>query len=136
MTFLVDTSVWSLAFRRDAPPDQPEVGTLREALVGGEPVAATGLILTELLRGFIPEQARATIRTRFAYVELIEPTRGDYEAAAEVANTCRAHGVQLGTVDALIAQLAIAHELTLLTADGDFEHAARFIPLRLWRRRG
>lgn len=135
MTFLVDTSVWSLAFRRDAPPDHPAVTVLRDALVGGEVVAATGLILTELLRGFIPERAQATIRERFSSVELIEPTRGDYEAAADVANTCRAHGVQLGTVDALIAQLAIARELTLLTTDRDFENAARFIPLRRWSQR-
>ncbi|MHA7985122.1 type II toxin-antitoxin system VapC family toxin [Rathayibacter sp. CAU 1779] len=136
MTFLVDTSVWSLAFRRDTPPDQPEVHVLRGALVSGEPVAATGLILTELLRGFTPERARATIREQFAYVELIEPTRGDYEAAADVANTCRTHGVQLGTVDALIAQLAIARKLTLLTTDGDFGHARPFIPLQLWGQHG
>ncbi|GAA4170424.1 type II toxin-antitoxin system VapC family toxin [Gryllotalpicola koreensis] len=135
MTFLVDTSVWSLAFRRDTPSEQPEVQALREALVGGEPVAATGLILTELLRGFVPKRAQAVIREQFAYVELIEPARADYEAAAELANTCRSHGVQLGTVDALIAQLAVSRELTLLTTDGDFAHAAAFIPLRLWGQR-
>lgn len=42
--------------------------------------------------------------------------------------------MQLATVDALIAQLAIRHELTLLTTDRDFSHAARHIPLRLWNR--
>ena len=33
-------------------------------------------------------------------------------------------GVQLGTIDALLAQLAIVNKHTLLTADRDFVHAA------------
>jgi len=75
-TLLVDTSVWSLAFRRDTPPDVPHAAGLR--------------------------------------------------------TTCRQGGVQIGTIDALIAQLAIHHGLTLLTTDQDFAHAAKHRPLRLW----
>jgi len=65
-------------------------------------------------------------------MQLVEPTRGDYLAAAGLANVCARAGVQLGTIDALIAQLAIAHDLTLLTTDPDFSHAAAHIPLRVW----
>ena len=132
MTLLVDTSVWSLAFRRDAPPDDARVRALRDALGGGEAVASTGLILTEVLRGALPPGVRDVIRERFSYLDLVEPTFSDYEQAAAIANACRGHGVQLGTVDAVIAQLAISRELTLLSADRDFEHAARFLPLQLW----
>jgi predicted nucleic acid-binding protein len=64
---------------------------------------------------------------------IVEPDRDDYIAAAEIRNACRRSGVQLGTVDALIARLAIRHDHTLLTADRDFEHAAPYIHLRLWR---
>jgi hypothetical protein len=46
-------------------------------------------------------------------------------------NTCRRNGVQIGTIDAVIAQLCIEHDLSLLKADNDFIHAARFVPLRL-----
>ena len=45
MTLFVDTSVWSLAFRRDSVPEVPEVRRLREALVGGESVHTTGIVL-------------------------------------------------------------------------------------------
>lgn len=45
MTLLVDTSVWSLAFRRDAPRPSAHVEALVAALDGGEEVAVTGLIL-------------------------------------------------------------------------------------------
>jgi predicted nucleic acid-binding protein len=40
---------------------------------------------------------------------------------------------QPGSVDALLAHLAIANDLALPTTDRDFESAARSVPLRLWR---
>ena len=52
VTLLVDTSVWSLAFRRDELQQRPEVSELRQALEDGETVGTTGVILPELLQGF------------------------------------------------------------------------------------
>jgi len=37
-----------------------------------------------------------------------------------------------GPIDALLGQLCIRHELTLLTTDADFSLAARHCPLRVW----
>jgi len=62
----------------------------------------------------------------------LEPTRQDYIAAAKLSNLCRRAGTQLATIDAIIAQLAIAHDATLLTTDRDFVLAAATIPLRVW----
>lgn len=56
--FLVDTSVWSLAYRRDSPPDVPRVGVLRSALLDGEHVVMAAMVLVELVRGFIPARAQ------------------------------------------------------------------------------
>ena len=80
MALFVDTSVWSLAFRRDSPPNLPEVDKLREALTQGDLVCSTGMVLLELLRGAVPSKASATIQTAFASLELIEPTTADYVA--------------------------------------------------------
>ncbi len=132
MTLLVDTSVWSLAFRRDSPSAGSEVRALRNAIERNEIIATTGLIVLELLRGFVPDRTKQTLETRLSALTAIEPSKADYFAAAELINTCRSGGVQLGTVDALIAQVAIANDLTLLTTDRDFTHAARHIPLSLW----
>lgn len=132
MALLVDTSVWSLAYRRDSPPGIAEVGTLRDALAGGDRVVTTGLILLELLRGFVPDRAQQTIRQNLEALDVVEPSWTDYEAAAGLSNTCRRSGVQLSSIDALIAQLAIAHDLALLTTDQDFVRAAHHIPLRVW----
>lgn len=132
MTLLVDTSVWSLALRRDGPVDSPQVEALRGALAGSDLVVTTGVILQELLQGFIPDSVRAGIVERFASMPLVPPTREDHIAAAALRTTCRRAGVQVGTVDALIAQLCIGHDLTLLATDRDFVHMARHAPLRVW----
>jgi predicted nucleic acid-binding protein len=133
VSLLVDTSVWSLALRRDAPPDVPEVKALRDALAGGEIVATTGVILQELLQGVVPERARAQITETFAALEYLTPSREDHVAAAGVRNKLRSAGVQVGTIDALIAHLAIASGHTLLTTDSDFRAASGHISLKLWR---
>jgi predicted nucleic acid-binding protein len=133
VSLLVDTSVWSLALRRDAPPDAPEVRALRDALAGGDIVATTGVILQELLQGVVPERARIQIIEMFAVLEYLTPSREDHVAAAGVRNTLRSAGVQVGTIDALIAHLASAGGHTLLTSDNDFVAASRHISLQLWR---
>ena len=48
MTLLVDTSVWSLALRRNAGPDpaalpRPQIAALRGALEGDEMIVTTGM---------------------------------------------------------------------------------------------
>jgi predicted nucleic acid-binding protein len=132
VTLLVDTSVWSLAFRRDAESSEPEVQHLKEALLGADVVVTTGLVLQELLQGFSGAKASTQIIERFAALPLVQPTREDHIAAAELRNACRRAGVQVGTIDALIAQLCLRHELTLLSTDKDFKSAAKHCALRLW----
>lgn len=132
MAFFVDTSVWSLAYRRDSPSDSPHVAMLRSALLNGDQVVASGVVLLELLRGFVPERAQQVIRNEVGKLPFVEPRRDDYIAAAELGNRCRRSGVQLGTIDSLIAQLCIREDLVLLSADADFRHAAEHMPLQVW----
>ena len=132
MSLLVDTSVWSLAFRRDSPEAGPEVRALRSALEQGESVVCTGLIFQEILQGFVGAKARDSLLQHFSALPFVSPDRFDHIEAAELRNHCRRNGVQVGTVDALIAQLCIRHDLTLLSTDADFLHASRFCGLRNW----
>lgn len=132
MSLLVDTSVWSLAFRRDVEAVLPEVKTLQHALEGADQVFTTGLVLQELLQGFAGPKARDQLIERFAALAFLQPDREDHIAAAEVRNTCRRHGVQLGTIDAVLIQLCLKHDLVLLSSDNDFRSAANHIKFRLW----
>lgn len=132
MTLFVDTSVWSLALRRDSTARGPEVGRLREALGGGETVHTTGLVLQELLQGFRGPRARGQIIERFAALAMIIPDREDYVAAADIRNDCRRHGIQTGTIDTLLAEICIRHRLVMLSTDQDFRHMAARTKLMLW----
>ena len=132
MSLFVDTSVWSLALRRDAPAAVPEVRELVRAIETGEELVTTGLVLQELLQGFFGPRDRTQIIDRFAALPLLVPGRADHVAAAELRNACRRRGVQIGTIDALLAQLCIRHDLTMLTTDDDFRRLARHHPLTLW----
>jgi len=134
VTLFVDTSVWSLALRRDAVPDASEVTALVEAIRGGEALVTTGLVLQELLQGFSGPKARTQILDRFSAVPLLVPGRDDHVEAAALKNRCRRAGVQIGTIDALLAQLCIRHELIMLTSDNDFKRIAERSILRLWKR--
>ena len=131
MSLFVDTSVWSLALRRDRT-EHPAAELLAGALRRGETICTTGLVLQEILQGFRGAKAREAILERFSSLPLLVPHRDDHIAAADLRTTCRRHGVQVGTIDALLAQLCLRYDLMMLTTDRDFEHVSRHARLRLW----
>ena len=131
MNILVDTSAWSAALRRDSAAESREIRRLRAALQGEDAVFTTGLILQELLQGFSAPKSRDKILETFASLPLIIPERRDHMEAAALKIKLRQKGVQAGTIDVLLAQLCLRHQLSLLTLDRDFHHMARFIALSL-----
>ena len=133
MSLFVDTSVWSYAFRRDEPSTRSEVRALGHALGTGETIVTTGLVLQELLQGFSGPRAREQILDRFSALPLLVPDRRDHIDAAELRNTCRRSGIQIGTIDALLAQLCVRHDLAILTTDDDFHRIASRSALKVWR---
>jgi len=130
VSIFVDTSVWSLAFRRDASPEA-KVHLLESSLARGDIVITTGLVLQELLQGFHGPKSKDEIIRSFSLLPVIMPELEDHIEAAGLRNTCRRKGVQVGTIDALIAQLCIRHGLQLLTTDEDFGHMAKHTSLSL-----
>jgi predicted nucleic acid-binding protein len=131
LSLFVDTSVWSLALRRDTAPNSPPVHALRRALEAGQIILTTGLVLQELLQGFSGPRDRKAILDRFAALPLLLPDREDHVEAAELRNLCRRRGLQIGTIDALLACLCIRHDLTMLATDDDFRRVARLSTLKL-----
>ncbi len=132
MSLFVDTSVWSLAFRRDAPVAANERRELVRAIEAGEEIVTTGLVLQELLQGFSGPKSRRQILDRFVALPLLVPDRRDHVEAAELRNKCRRGGVQVGTIYALLAQLCLRYDLTMLTTDRDFRDIAVHCALKLW----
>jgi len=132
LSLFVDTSVWSLALRRDTPSNTPEVRALVRAIEAGDDILTTGLVLQELLQGFSGPRSRKAILDRFTSLPHLLPDRQDHVEAADLRNGCRRRGIQIGTIDALLAQLCIRHDLTMLTADDDFRLLANSSALKLW----
>jgi predicted nucleic acid-binding protein len=97
---------------------------LGQALGNGE-LFSTGVILQQLLHGFNRPRAGERIVSHFRAIPLLVPDRSDYENAADLHNLCRRKGVQTGTIDSLLAQLCIRHDLKLLTTDKDFHQISK-----------
>jgi len=105
--------------------------TLLRCLERQDILFTTGIILQELLQGFRGPKQRERLIEQFFNLPLIVPDITDHIAAAELQTTCRQKGVQVGTIDALLAQLAMANKLELLTSDRDFTLISRHLPLRI-----
>ena len=133
MRLLVDTSVWSLAFRNNAPSTLPKIRRLAQALREGEQVFTTGLVLQELLQGFPDDEARDLILESFSVLPHVVPDGRDYVDAAELRRRLASEGLRIGTIDALLAQLCLRHDLTLLTTDLAFNRVAEMTSLSVVR---
>lgn len=107
MSAIVDTSVWSLALRRQIPPDSsPAVIILRNLITDGQ-VALIGAIRQEILSGIRSPEQLARLRNYLRSFPDLELVTEDYELAAEFFNTCRSNGIQGSNTDFLIC--AVAH---------------------------
>ena len=130
MNVLVDTSVWSIALRRDQPSPSCELEALRATIERGD-VCLLGVVLQEVLQGFPSLDRTRRLVEHLSAFPLLSLHRGDYVYAAEVRNKCRAKGLTISTIDAQIAVAAINHRCALLTLDRDFTGVARHFPLQL-----
>jgi predicted nucleic acid-binding protein len=134
MRVLVDTAVWSLALRRKSADlsagEQSLVHQLRNLIQQGR-VQLPGVVRQEVLSGIRhPEQfekIRAFLRPFSDEPLDIE----DYEMAAQVNNTCRAKGIAVSGMDALICAIALRKDFPIFTTDSDFKHYARILALKL-----
>ncbi len=130
MRVLVDTSVWSLMLRRDAPRKGELEGELRELLSEGRVVMA-GPIRQELLSGIRAEGQFKQVRGKLRAFRDIGLEREDHEEAALCFNRCRAAGVQGGSVDFLLCAIALRRKLSIFTTDADFRHYADVLGFKL-----
>ena len=131
MTVLVDTSVWSLALRKDGPADHLAVKKLQSFLLDTQNIVLIGIILQEILQGFKHEGTFTKVTTYLDAFPLLSLNRSDFVAAAKLRRQAASQGLILSTPDCQIAAAAIQHHCTLLTTDKDFSNLAQLVPLQL-----
>lgn len=136
MSVLVDSSVWSLAFRRTpAHLNQQErwrVAALTRLIEVGD-AKLIGPIRQEVLTGIreksVFERLRAELRNF-----LDEPIQTqDYETAAEMTNRCLSKGIGWGSIHVLICAVAKNREWELFSTDRDFERFSREFGISLFQ---
>ena len=131
MNVVVDTSVWSLALRRNTPNDAIAiVNILRDLIVDGR-VVLLGAIRQEVLSGIPYLEQFIRLRDYLRAFPDLELTAEDYELAAEFFNTCRSNGVQGSNTDFLLCAVAHRRGYSILTTDKDFESFRLHIPVLL-----
>jgi len=130
MKIIVDTSVWSLALRRNLPDEGPEVTELIE-LIKEVRVQMIGPVRQELLSGVKNQAQFQKLRNHLRAFPDIELTSHDYETAAEFFNFCRGKGIQGSNTDFLICAIAARHKIPILTTDADFTLFQPHLPIML-----
>lgn len=135
MKILIDTSIWSVALRRQTDILNPEALVLKTLIEQGEDIYLLGIILQEVLQGIKNPKDFHALKKYFKAFPIIKLTREDYIKAAELKNLLMKKGKQASTIDALIASAAISYNCHLFTADEDFGHIAKYSQLKLIKSR-
>jgi predicted nucleic acid-binding protein len=129
---LVDTSIL-IDFLRGT--ENPAVGQFQQILDSNIPFGISPLTYLEVLQGTRTEKDFTTVKS---YLEThrffgLLDEKESYAAAARIYFDCRKKGITINsTVDCLIAQTAIEHDLALLHNDVDFDRMRRVAPLKVY----
>jgi len=135
MSVLVDTSIWSQAFRRSDVDEESEfVLELRELIADGNAIMI-GPVRQELLSGIRDWSQFETLRDRVRAFPDERFETVDFERAAEHFTMCRQNGVQGSNTDFLICAIAERLQVAIFTSDEDFMNFSKHLQIRLHRSR-
>lgn len=129
MKILVDTCIWSLAFRR-ALPSSVHLEELKE-LIQEARVQLIGPVRQEILSGVKSARQFKQLREHLAAFPDLCIATEDYELAADYFNQARSKGIQGSNTDFLLCAMATNHSLAIFTVDKDFELFQTILPIHL-----
>jgi len=112
---LVDTSAWVAFFRGEEPACARVV-----ELVGAGRALRCGPVELELRQGLRRREAPGVLSLWSALPEVVLDGP-DFTSAGDLLRDLREQGRTVPSIDALIATLALRHDVALLTLDGHFE---------------
>ena len=132
MKVIIDTSIWSLALRREKSQDISILSKL-ESLINDFRVQLIGPIRQELLSGIKSEIQFKKLKTYLRSFPDYQIQSDDFELAAQLFNECRTKGIQGSNTDFLICAIAINNNWQIFTSDQDFLHFQKIIPIQLYK---
>ena len=129
---IVDTCIWSLAFRSKTSRNQKVTEELT-SLIKENRVKIIGLIRQEILSGYSDIARYEKLRDKLRAFPNEQVIDVDYESAAEYSNICRRKGIQGSHADFLICAVSIRLKMEIYTSDKDFHHYLKYLPISLYR---
>lgn len=130
MKVIVDTSVWSLALRRQKQQTNSIANRLRDLIADGR-VILLGAVRQEILSGIKHREQFDKLKDRLKAFPNLKLDAEDYELAAEYFNICRRHGIQGANTDFLICATANRRNYEILTTDKDFISFSQYVSIAL-----
>ncbi|MDX9708660.1 MAG: PIN domain-containing protein [Trichloromonas sp.] len=114
---LPDTCAWIDFFRGD---DSEPARLLEQGLRGSATVCVCGPILYELVQGVRSEKEETAILNALEGLVALEVTDTLWIGAGRISAQLKKQGITLPNSDILIAAVALANDLTVLTRDKHF----------------
>jgi predicted nucleic acid-binding protein len=116
--FLVDTSAWILALRKDF---LPVVKDRIEYLLKENAIITSGMIKLELLGGNKEEKEFQRLKSRLDALDMVETNTSLWERAYDLAFSLHRKGITVPYTDILIAAAALMMAATVVHADSHFD---------------
>ncbi len=129
MKVIVDTSVWSLALRR-----QQQNNSIADKLrdfIGDGRVILLGALRQEILSGIKQQAQFDKLKNNLQAFPNLPLGAEDYELAADYFNICRRNGLQGANTDFLICATANRRNYEIFTTDKDFIGFSQYLPIVL-----
>ena len=130
MKVIVDTSIWSLALRRNSSTAEKHVKELEE-LIKEVRAQFIGPVRQEILSGIRSEKQYKVLKNHLRAFRDLDIETEDFELAAEYFNMARKKGIQASNTDFLICALSTRRHMPVFTVDRDFLNLQSVIPIAL-----
>ena len=127
MVTLIDASLW-IDFTRLRSPRSLKQFIAPYILDASAHLAEP--IAFEILRHATPKENRQLVQ-QFQTLPILSTPTTLWTQAANLGQACRADGHTAGSLDLLIAVVALAHQADIVTFDGDFEKIAAVSDLKV-----
>ena len=116
--FLVDTSAWILALRKDFLPG---IKDRIAYLLKENAIITASMIKLELLGGTREEKEFQRLKSRLDALETVETNTSLWERAYDLTFSLRRKGITVPYTDILIAASALIVDATIVHADSHFD---------------
>jgi hypothetical protein len=116
--FLVDTSAWILALRKDF---LPKVKDRIDHLLKGNAIVISGIIKLEILGGTKTQKEFQVLKRRLDSLDMVETDGRLWDQAASLAFRLRRTGLTVPYTDIVVAACAQRINATVIHADAHFD---------------